>query len=224
MSSASSASSPPACSTCSTAGSPASAARKAPSAASSIRWPTSSASASPRRCSSSRSCYRHPEPDRLAHRRLLSALRRAAAGAVQHRRHLQPRHRHAQLLRLSHSRRGRPDLLHHPPHHLALPVRAATDGRLRQVVLAALMVFLSFMMFSKFEYPSFKGFNWRTQFSLPKFMGAVAAPGPEHPLLRVDAGRDLRLLPALRLPPPLPFPRLAPGDRGGRGYSGSACR
>jgi CDP-diacylglycerol--serine O-phosphatidyltransferase len=39
--------------------------------------------------------------------------------------------------------------------------------------LAALMVFLSFMMFSKFEYPSFKGLNWRTQFSLPKFLGAV---------------------------------------------------
>jgi len=40
--------------------------------------------------------------------------------------------------------------------------------------LAALMVFLAFMMFSKFEYPSFKGFNWRTQFSVPKFLGAVA--------------------------------------------------
>ena len=39
--------------------------------------------------------------------------------------------------------------------------------------LAALMVFLAFMMFSKFEYPSFKGFNWRTQFSMPKFLGAV---------------------------------------------------
>jgi CDP-diacylglycerol---serine O-phosphatidyltransferase len=39
--------------------------------------------------------------------------------------------------------------------------------------LSALMVFLAFMMFSKFEYPSFKGFNWRTQFSLPKFVGAV---------------------------------------------------
>ena len=35
------------------------------------------------------------------------------------------------------------------------------------------MVFLAFMMFSKFEYPSFKGFNWRTQFSMPKFLGAV---------------------------------------------------
>ena len=41
------------------------------------------------------------------------------------------------------------------------------------ISLAALMVFLAFMMFSKFEYPSFKGFNWRTQFSLPKFLGAV---------------------------------------------------
>ena len=39
--------------------------------------------------------------------------------------------------------------------------------------LAALMVFLAFMMFSKFEYPSFKGFNLRTQFSLPKFIGLV---------------------------------------------------
>jgi CDP-diacylglycerol--serine O-phosphatidyltransferase len=39
--------------------------------------------------------------------------------------------------------------------------------------LVALMIFLSFMMFSKFEYPSFKGFNWRTQVSLPKFLGAV---------------------------------------------------
>jgi CDP-diacylglycerol--serine O-phosphatidyltransferase len=39
--------------------------------------------------------------------------------------------------------------------------------------LVALMLFLSFMMFSKFEYPSFKGFNWRTQFSPPKFLLAV---------------------------------------------------
>ena len=43
--------------------------------------------------------------------------------------------------------------------------------------LVVLMPFLSFMMFSKFEYPSFKGFNWRTQFSLPKFIGAVALLG-----------------------------------------------
>ena len=44
-------------------------------------------------------------------------------------------------------------------------------------VLVPLMIFLSFMMFSKFEYPSFKGLNWRTQFSLPKFMGAVLLLG-----------------------------------------------
>ncbi len=43
--------------------------------------------------------------------------------------------------------------------------------------LVVLMLFLSFMMFSKFEYPSFKGFNWRTQFSLPKFVGAVVLLG-----------------------------------------------
>jgi CDP-diacylglycerol--serine O-phosphatidyltransferase len=41
------------------------------------------------------------------------------------------------------------------------------------IALAGLMVFLAFMMFSKFEYPSFKGFSLRTQFSLPKFLGAV---------------------------------------------------
>src|SRR5260221_6208078 len=45
------------------------------------------------------------------------------------------------------------------------------------IALAVLMVFLSFMMFSKFEYPSFKGFNWRTQFSPPKFLGVVALLG-----------------------------------------------
>jgi len=52
-----------------------------------------------------------------------------------------------------------------------------TEEQLRagyaDVGLAALMVFLSFMMFSHFEYPSFKGFNLRTQFSLPKFVCLV---------------------------------------------------
>jgi len=54
------------------------------------------------------------------------------------------------------------------------PDEAALSAGYGGIVLAALMVFLAFMMFSKFEYPSFKGFNWRTQFSLPKFIGAVA--------------------------------------------------
>jgi CDP-diacylglycerol--serine O-phosphatidyltransferase len=50
---------------------------------------------------------------------------------------------------------------------------AELDAGYSGIGLAALMVFLAFMMFSKFEYPSFKGFNWRTQFSLPKFLGMV---------------------------------------------------
>ena len=33
-----------------------------------------------------------------------------------------------------------------------------------------LLLFLSFMMFSKVRYPSFKGLGWRTQRSLPKFL------------------------------------------------------
>ena len=50
---------------------------------------------------------------------------------------------------------------------------AALSAGYSGIGLSALMLFLAFMMFSKFEYPSFKGFNWRTQFSLPKFLGAV---------------------------------------------------
>lgn len=36
--------------------------------------------------------------------------------------------------------------------------------------LPALLLFLSFMMFSRVKYPSFKGLGWRTQRSGPKFM------------------------------------------------------
>jgi CDP-diacylglycerol--serine O-phosphatidyltransferase len=36
--------------------------------------------------------------------------------------------------------------------------------------LPALLLFLSFMMFSHVKYPSFKGLNWRTQRSLPRFL------------------------------------------------------
>jgi CDP-diacylglycerol--serine O-phosphatidyltransferase len=39
--------------------------------------------------------------------------------------------------------------------------------------LMALMIFLSFMMFSTFKYPSFKVVSWRTKHSLPKFLGVV---------------------------------------------------
>ena len=37
-------------------------------------------------------------------------------------------------------------------------------------LLLALMIFLSFMMFSKFKYPSFKAVNWRTKGSIPRFI------------------------------------------------------
>jgi CDP-diacylglycerol--serine O-phosphatidyltransferase len=37
-------------------------------------------------------------------------------------------------------------------------------------LLPPLMLFLSFMMFSQFRYPSFKAINWRTQRSLPTFL------------------------------------------------------
>jgi len=36
--------------------------------------------------------------------------------------------------------------------------------------LPVLLLFLSFMMFSKVKYPSFKGLNWRTQRSIPAFL------------------------------------------------------
>lgn len=37
-------------------------------------------------------------------------------------------------------------------------------------LLLALMIFLSFMMFSKFKYPSFKGLNWRTKGSVTRLV------------------------------------------------------
>lgn len=40
-------------------------------------------------------------------------------------------------------------------------------------LLPVLMVFLSFMMFSKVKYPSFKAINWRTERSLPRFLAII---------------------------------------------------
>ncbi len=40
--------------------------------------------------------------------------------------------------------------------------------------LPPLMLFLSFMMFSKFRYPSFKAVNWRTTQSVPRFLFLIA--------------------------------------------------
>lgn len=42
-------------------------------------------------------------------------------------------------------------------------------------VLPPLLIFLSWMMFSSFRYPSFKGINWRTTRSLPRFFVIVMA-------------------------------------------------
>ena len=42
-------------------------------------------------------------------------------------------------------------------------------------LLAGLMLFLSYMMFSKFRYPSFKSLNWRAQMSIPKLLMYVTA-------------------------------------------------
>lgn len=40
-------------------------------------------------------------------------------------------------------------------------------------VLPPLMLFLAWMMFSKFKYPSFKGVSWRSTRSLPKFISIL---------------------------------------------------
>src|SRR6266446_6427308 len=37
-------------------------------------------------------------------------------------------------------------------------------------VLPPLMLFLSFMIFSRFQYPSFKAINWKTKKSIPRFL------------------------------------------------------
>jgi CDP-diacylglycerol--serine O-phosphatidyltransferase len=42
-------------------------------------------------------------------------------------------------------------------------------------VLPPLMLFLAWMMFSKFKYPSFKSVSWRSTRSLPRFVGILIA-------------------------------------------------
>lgn len=44
-------------------------------------------------------------------------------------------------------------------------------------LLPTLLIFLSFMMFSRFQYPSFKGLNWRTTRSFPRFIAIVLIVG-----------------------------------------------
>jgi CDP-diacylglycerol--serine O-phosphatidyltransferase len=40
-------------------------------------------------------------------------------------------------------------------------------------VLPPLLLFVSFMMFSRFQYPSFKAVNWKTQKSIPRFLAII---------------------------------------------------
>lgn len=44
-------------------------------------------------------------------------------------------------------------------------------------ILPPLMLFLAWMMFSKFKYPSFKGVSWRTTRSIPKFLAIICVIG-----------------------------------------------
>jgi CDP-diacylglycerol--serine O-phosphatidyltransferase len=63
-----------------------------------------------------------------------------------------------------------------------------TIGRWKYV-LPAILLFLSFMMFSHVRYPSFKGLGWRTQHSLPKFLLII--------IVLVFAGLNYEWMPAL---------------------------
>ena len=63
-----------------------------------------------------------------------------------------------------------------------------TIGRWK-FALPALLLFLSFMMFSKVRYPSFKGVNWRTQRSLPRFLFLI--------VVLAFAGLNYEWMPAL---------------------------
>ena len=56
-------------------------------------------------------------------------------------------------------------------------------------LLLILMLFLSFMMFSRFRYPSFKALNWRTKKSVPKFIFII--------LLLVFTVRNYTWMPAV---------------------------
>lgn len=47
------------------------------------------------------------------------------------------------------------------------------EHRLMVWVLPPLLLFLSWMMFSSFKYPSFKNINWRTTRSVPRFLAIV---------------------------------------------------
>jgi len=56
-------------------------------------------------------------------------------------------------------------------------------------VLPPLLLFLSFMMFSRFQYPSFKAVNWKTKKSIPRFLVII--------LVLVFTGMNYEWMPAV---------------------------
>ncbi len=81
-------------------------------------------------------------------------------------------------------------------------------------VLPSLMLFLSFMMFSKFRYPSFKAINWRTTQTTPRFLVPDRADRRDREVLSMDGGDRFPGLSALRISSALPFTATAARDRG----------
>jgi CDP-diacylglycerol---serine O-phosphatidyltransferase len=56
-------------------------------------------------------------------------------------------------------------------------------------VLPPLLLFLSFMMFSRFQYPSFKAVNWKTKKSIPRFLAII--------LILIFTGMNYEWMPAV---------------------------
>ncbi len=51
-----------------------------------------------------------------------------------------------------------------------IPAAAGLIASITLFLLSPLLLFLSFMMFSRFQYPSFKAINWKTKKSIPRFL------------------------------------------------------
>ena len=76
-------------------------------------------------------------------------------------------------------------------------------------VLPPFLLFLSFMMFSRFRYPSFKAVNWKTKKSIPRFLAIISLCSFSRVELRMDAGGPVSRLFALRSPAAMAVPRMA---------------
>ena len=76
-------------------------------------------------------------------------------------------------------------------------------------VLPPLLLFLSFMMFSRFQYPSFKAVNWKTKKSIPRFLAIILVLIFTADELRVDASGSVPGVLALRSAAAMALPRMA---------------